>query len=66
MFTLCEMMKWNHLPVTGGLYEQDPDLLDGFAYIFAKRAEHQEQEDKKRDREMKRTTSAQGRVAGRR
>lgn len=27
-------MKWAHLPNAGGLYDQDPDLLDRFEYIF--------------------------------
>lgn len=65
MFTLCEMMKWNHLPVEGGLYAQDPDLLEGFQYIFAKRAEYQEEEDKRRENATTRK-GGQGRVAGRR
>lgn len=66
MFTLCEMMKWNHLPVPGGIYAQDVDLLEGFHYIFAMRAEYQEQEDKRREQDMKRKSGGQGRVAGRR
>jgi hypothetical protein len=49
MFALCESMKWNHLPEPGGLYAQDPELLEGFMYIFGARAEHQEAEEKKRD-----------------
>ena len=59
-------MKWNHLPEEGGIYNQDPDLLEGFLYIFAKRAEHEEEENKKREREKNRTTGGPGRVAGRR
>lgn len=56
MFMLCEAMKWNHLPLAGGLYDQDPELLDGFGIIFHERAEHDrkehEEEERKRNRGM--------------
>lgn len=64
MFALCEGMKWSHLPNAGGLYDQDPELLDGFQYIFAKRAEHQAAEDRKREKEANKKPGR--RVAGRR
>lgn len=54
MFSMCESMKWNHLPVAGGLYDQDPDLLLAFQYIFGKRSEHQENEQKKEEAKAKR------------
>lgn len=47
-------MKWAHLPVAGGLYDQDPDLLDGFQIIFFERAEHEAAEARKRERENNR------------
>ena len=47
MFMLCEAMKWSHLPVAGGIYDQDPDLLDGFLIIFQKRSEHEAREAEK-------------------
>jgi hypothetical protein len=28
-------MKWNHLPVPGGIYAQHPRLIDDFSIIFA-------------------------------
>lgn len=65
MFSLCEAMKWNHLPVSGGLYDQDPDLLDGFMIIFSARAEHEAEEERKREREANRNSGGR-RVAGRR
>ena len=61
MFALCEGMKWSHLPVAGGLYDQHPDLLDAFRYIFAKRNEYEAKEAEKREREAK---SRNPRVAG--
>jgi len=41
-------MKWAHLPVAGGIYDQDPALLEKFTYIFAERAKHDEEEANKR------------------
>lgn len=52
MFALCEGMKWAHLPNAGGLYDQDPELLDGFRIIFYERSKHEEAEAKKRKNEM--------------
>jgi len=31
-------MKWSHLPVEGGLYDQHPKLLDDFQIIMATEA----------------------------
>jgi hypothetical protein len=47
MFTLCESMKWAHLPVAGGIYDQHPDLLDGFMIILHERSKHEAEEAKK-------------------
>lgn len=69
MFSLCENMKWSHLPVAGGIYDQHPDLIEQWRYIFAKRNEHEHKEHEKREREMRSKKAAAGggrRVAGRR
>lgn len=47
-------MEWNHLPVAGGLYDQHPQLLDEWLYIFSRKAAHEKQEQDRRDAEMKR------------
>ena len=60
MYQLCEAMKWNHLPVAGGIYDQDPDLLDGFIIIFRAKAEHDEAEAKKRQRGMRQPSKVAG------
>jgi len=52
MFSLCEAMKWNHLPGPGAIYDQHPDLMDRFYYIFAMKSQVEAEEQKKRDREM--------------
>jgi hypothetical protein len=44
-------MKWNHLPEGGGLYRQNPTLLDRFYYIFAEKARHEAAEAAKKNRE---------------
>jgi hypothetical protein len=64
MFALCEGMKWAHLPVAGGLYDQHPDLLDGFRYMFSVRAEKEEAERKKQEAESKRQQRGKAPVAG--
>jgi hypothetical protein len=47
-------MKWTHLPLAGGIYDQHPDLLDKFMYLFAKKSEQAEKERKKQEAEAKR------------
>jgi hypothetical protein len=54
MFSMCENMKWSHLPVAGGLYDQDPDLLEGFQIIFHERAEWEAEQEAKRKADEKR------------
>jgi len=44
-------MKWAHLPVAGGLYDQSPELLEAFQLIFAERGEAEAEERKKQERE---------------
>lgn len=49
-------MKWAHLPVAGGLYDQDPALLDGFQIIFHERAEAEAEAEAKRKSEEAKTS----------
>lgn len=51
MFSLCSSMKWAHLPNAGGLYDQDPVLLNKFKYIFSETSKHEAAEAKKKSRE---------------
>lgn len=41
LFILCDAMRWAHLPTAGGLYDQDPQLLEEFAIIFTRRSEYE-------------------------
>lgn len=47
-------MNWAHLPVAGGIYDQNPKLIDQWTIIFNKQAEHERREMAKREREMSR------------
>jgi hypothetical protein len=58
-------MKWNHLPVPGGLYAQHPKLIDQFRILFRLRAEHEEKKHKEDEAKRKRESRGGGRVAGR-
>lgn len=54
-------MKWTHLPNAGGLYDQDPELLDKFQIIFSEIGEHERREREKEEAERKRNESKNNR-----
>lgn len=60
-----EGMKWAHLPVAGGLYDQHPQLLEELTFIFGERAKYQEKKRKEDERKNKARRPSRG-VAGRR
>lgn len=60
MFSLCARMKWNHLPNAGGLYDQDPVLLDKFNYIFSELEKREEAERNKQKREAEQAQKKRG------
>jgi hypothetical protein len=37
-------MRWNHLPVAGGIYDQHPRLIDEWQVIFEAQARQHEKE----------------------
>lgn len=45
-------MRWNHLPVAGGIYDQDPEFIDGITELFRLKAKKEEKDAKKREAEM--------------
>jgi hypothetical protein len=55
-------MRWNHLPVAGGIYDQHPKLLEQWRVIFEKRAEEEERQRRREENKSKN----KARVAGRR
>jgi hypothetical protein len=54
-------MKWSHLPVAGGLYDQHPDLLDQWWVIFGAMAKKEAEERRKQEFE---SGKANRKVAG--
>jgi hypothetical protein len=57
MFSLCSAMQWNHLPVAGGMMDQNPQVLEMFEYMFTEQQKAEERKQKKKDAEMKRNSS---------
>ena len=49
MFLLCQLMDWNHLPVAGGIYDQDPELISSFWTIFTEQAKVEHEKKKKEE-----------------
>ncbi len=58
-------MKWAHLPVAGGIYDQDPRFIEAITLIMARRAEYQREKDERDARERERKNKAP-RTAGHR
>ena len=50
---LCQMMKWNHLPVEGGIYAQHPKFLDDMQLVNQIDVTNQKREQEKQRRQMK-------------
>lgn len=49
LFNLCASMKWNHLPVPGGVYDQDPEFIDGIQLIFEAQGRKEKRDAAKRE-----------------
>lgn len=61
MFYLCSKMKWAHLPVAGGIYDQDPELIDKFVYLFQELDKVEKEEQDKREAEQRQQKAKQAR-----
>lgn len=59
-------MKWAHLPEPGGLYAQNPELLEHFQSIFSELAKEdaRREEKRKREQENQKNTMGRGRARG--
>ena len=57
MFGICAALQWTHLPSAGGIYDQNPELLEKFRVIWSKQAEHEKAEQAKRKSEASRKNS---------
>lgn len=49
-------MQWNHLPVAGGIYDQDPELLRRWRIIWGEQNEQERREAAKRKAEQQRAS----------
>jgi len=50
VFVVCQSMKWAHLPLPGGLYDQHPKLIDQFQILWQEMAK---EEKAKQDRQKR-------------
>lgn len=41
LYAICELTNWTHLPVAGGLYDQDPDFIDAMMIIAKVKGEYE-------------------------
>lgn len=57
-------LRWAHLPLPGGLYDQDPEFLEQLRYIFTERDKQREKEEKERESRQKNQQLGRSRVAG--
>lgn len=60
------MMKWTHLPASGGLYAQHPKFLDDLITIAQIEGKIERARQKKREAEMSRKSGRSGGRRGRR
>lgn len=54
LFATASHMQWNHLPVAGGIYDQDPELLRRWRIIWGEQGEQERREAAKRKAEQQR------------
>lgn len=62
LYGMSKVMKFSHLPVAGGLYDQHPKLIEQWEQIMQAEAEADE---KKRKEDERKQMGPQGRATGR-
>lgn len=58
MFSICANMEFAHLPNAGGIYDQDPRLMDIWEQIWAEKAKFQSEQEAERERKSKASARA--------
>jgi len=48
LFSMCSAFSFKHLPMAGGLFDQNPQLLDRFLYILHAQEEQRKKEDSRK------------------
>ena len=60
LYIVCKSMKWTHLPVDGGIYDQHPKLMDEWMEIMEIDAAVQKREHEKMKKSSKGASGPQG------
>lgn len=50
---MLKTMRWNHLPVSGGIYDQHPGFLDDMTVIMDAEAEAERRRERQREAKNK-------------
>lgn len=45
---MCQAFEFKHLPMPGGIYDQNPEILERFLYIMQEQEKQRQREEKKR------------------
>ena len=53
LWAVCNAMKWNHLPVAGGIYDQHPEFLDDIMVVFDEKWKADKRESDRQKNESK-------------
>lgn len=61
LWSILNAMKWNHLPVAGGLYDQHPAFIEDIEVIFQAQGNQRQKDQEKQQREMKNKKGRRGR-----
>lgn len=56
LYVFCKGIKFTHLPVDGGLYDQHPDLIEQWEVIMEAEAARKKRDSEKQEAEMRRNT----------
>ena len=65
LYTICKALKWNHLPVAGGIYAQHPKFLDDLLIIFNEDVKAEEERRRKEEARQKSKSASMGSRGGR-
>jgi hypothetical protein len=57
LYLIAKQMRWAHLPLAGGLYDQHPELLDQWSVLFRLENEKALADHRKQQAEARRTQS---------
>lgn len=61
LYVFCKGLKFTHLPVAGGLYDQHPRLVKEWLTIMGIEAEEERKRQEKQERDMKTKRGGKGR-----